>query len=206
MKRIMFFVVLLFIGCQQSPQPQRSQYVRLLPSIKFQGAGFSEFAGLLSEKNGYQFFLDLWGDDTNALNRFLSDVFVTNSCYELNFEWNIATSDLVQYFTREITDAGWKVKEREIFPLEEILAGPNWIRAYEKEGMKIKVHFAGLSSDNPEEYEHNDFYSTKCILFGFFNCEPGDVFDPAELFRFTNGVSSTEFNQIQGGYRKRILE
>jgi len=202
MKRIMFFAVSLIVGCQESPSTQRPQYVRLLPSIKFQGAGFSEFAGLLSEKDGYEFFLKLYSGDTNALNRFLSDVFIANSCYELHFEWHVATSDLVHYFTREIADAGWKVKKREKFIWEEFLSGPNWIRVYEKKDMKIHVHLSSLSSDDPEEYEHDDIFIIKGITFGFFNCEPGDVFDPAELFHFTNGVSSTEFNQIRGGYRK----
>jgi len=211
MKKIMIAVVFLIAGCQGMPSMRRPQYVRLLPSIRFIGAGFSETAGLVkherSGKDDYEYFYGLVDIDTNVVRRFLSDEFITNSCYELHFEWHVATSDLVHYFPREFKDAGWKEKECEMFGIV-LPSGSNWMRVYEKRGMKIQAHFAGLSSDDPEEYDDDDFNWLKSINFAFLNCKPDDVFDPAELYTFTNGVSSAEFNfnQIPGGYRKLIQE
>ena len=183
----------------------KSYLPAMQPAIEFQGAGFSDrserIRNLLTDnsyneylhKSGYELLKEWYegNNQNNTLDKDLTDEFITHSYYELHFSCINSASNLVQHFSREFQEAGWKEKRKGLF-LEESLNGPDWIRVYEKDGMKTHVHIPGPFENSCSS--PGKLFSSWFTL-GFLNCSPNDVFNPVELYNLTNGMSSAKSNQ-----------
>ena len=189
-----------------------------IPALGSWGTGFSkcpeDIRRLLSEEShveplsgetGYVFLANWYGScNRDTLDKDLTDAFITRTCYELTFWYHYSASNLIQHFTHAFHEAGWREKRQGLL-IEESIGGPDWIRVYEKDGMKTHVHIPSILFDErnpPKPFE----IPVNTITIGFLDCSPSDVFDPGELHSLTNGVSSVESEQIQSNLPNSNLD